>query len=375
MALASQELGSLQDQITPMIGTFVSFLLTGGLIVSGMCCVFLLIRGKNGTTKQHRFLCIYVIALLFAVVGYAISLFLSTGGVLILYLQSPRKAQQLPCTMTIPTYLCMMAVYALTDGLLVWRCFMICRGLHHSLLPNCRRIAWIFPACICILALVSACIAPGFQGRALYSELVLAAVILGIILDLYGTTLITATLLAHRRIVKSLSGTASTPQHLPIIAILLESAAINIPATVAVAVGVIIGDNFQFAVMPVVTTNHALGSVLIIYQVALGRAFGHRGEEEVGNTTQLVFQGCKGDGRGSSDNGGLVVLTTRITARKGKLDAVTQARLEGENQEIDLTIDESNDDLDEPIAAPTRRDFLQAQTVMSRYLADEGRFP
>ncbi|KAF9446008.1 hypothetical protein P691DRAFT_761994 [Macrolepiota fuliginosa MF-IS2] len=307
MALIPRELNGLHDGTMCMAEIFLCSLLAGSLITLGISCVILLAREKERMSKQHRLLRIYVIALLFLIVSLEVEIFLGTGSNVAPCFWSPRKVQEYSDLVMFLGYLTVLAVYALTDGLLVWRCFMIYRGLRHSLLANHGRVVWIFPACLLGLGLVAGCIACGvrLQYRALSDKFVSGAFASDVVLNLYATILITATLLRYRRTVKSLSAcTPSTPaQHLPIIAILLESAATNAPGAIVVAVGVGIREDYGVIFAPTVAMNQALTSVLIIHQVALGRAFRHRGEEEVKSMAPLAFRGCEGNGQGLSDHG------------------------------------------------------------------------
>ncbi|KAF9444849.1 hypothetical protein P691DRAFT_777988 [Macrolepiota fuliginosa MF-IS2] len=301
MVLISRELVNLYGMTIYMVDVFICSLLAGSIITLGVSCVILLARGKERMSKQHQLLRIYVIALLFLIVGVEVEIFLATG----ILLQPLHQAEPPFDTMMITLYLTILAVCALTNGILVWRCFMIHRGLRHSLLANYGHVVWIFPACLSGLGLAIGSIACGvhLQHWALNSKLVSAAFALDVVLTLYTTTLITATLLMYRRTVKSLpAGTSSTrTQPLPIIAILLESAATNIPGAIAVVVG--FGEKYGLIILPIVTVNQALTSVLIIHQVALGRAFSHQGEERVEGTAPLAFQGGEGNGQDLSGRG------------------------------------------------------------------------
>ncbi|KAF9443020.1 hypothetical protein P691DRAFT_809625 [Macrolepiota fuliginosa MF-IS2] len=73
------------------------------------------------------------------------------------------------------------------------------------------------------------------------------------------------------------------------------------PGTIAETVG--FGKNYGLIISPIVTMNQALTSVLIIHQVALGRAFSHQGEEKFEGTTPLAFRGSEGNMQDLSDRG------------------------------------------------------------------------
>lgn len=75
-----------------------------------------------------------------------------------------------------------------------------------------------------------------------------------IVLNIYATLFISTRLLLHRRMIMTrLGSTVSTAQHIRIIGILLESAAINLPVTVtcAVGAGVGIGSILEATMLPI----------------------------------------------------------------------------------------------------------------------------
>ncbi|KAF9447971.1 hypothetical protein P691DRAFT_760315 [Macrolepiota fuliginosa MF-IS2] len=297
-------LDSLYNQMSWTIGAFISSFLAGSLIPLGISCILLMTRGKERISKQHRYLCIYIVALLFFIILFEVEVFLVTAGVLILYPQSPHKAQVFLDVVMIVGYSTLAVLCALSDGLLVWRCFMIHRGLRHSLLAKYGHVIWIFPACLLGLSLVTGYMSAGMflRNRALSDKLGAVAFASNAVLNLYATTLITATLLIYRRTVKFLTGSA-TNEHLPIIAIFLQSAATNVPMTVAAAIGVWTGKNYGMVVGIIIVATQALTSILIIHQVALGRVFGHGGEEQLLGMTSIVFRRCEGNEQDSPDCG------------------------------------------------------------------------
>lgn len=116
---------------------------------------------------------------------------------------------------------------------------------------------------------------PHLQATALVSNTVL---------NIYATLFITIRLLDYRKTVMTLlGGKADTSRYLHIVSILLESAAINVPITIAAAVGIGLNALFGVIIAPVAIVGQAFASVIIIHQVAMGRAFGRRQEEELSN--------------------------------------------------------------------------------------------
>ncbi|KAF5349622.1 hypothetical protein D9756_008976 [Leucocoprinus leucothites] len=114
-----------------------------------------------------------------------------------------------------------------------------------------------------------------------------------VILNIYATLFITIRLFSYRKVVKTLiGGKADTSRYLDIVNILLESAAINVPITIAAAVGIGLGALFGVIITPVAIVGQAFASVIVIHRVAVGRAFNRRQEEEL---SQLVAQSSVSD--------------------------------------------------------------------------------
>lgn len=78
-----------------------------------------------------------------------------------------------------------------------------------------------------------------------------------LLLNLYATIFISTRLLLHRRAVKAhLGNSAPTTQHVYIVGILLESAAINIPVAAACAISIGSGRTLlESALLPVAVAN------------------------------------------------------------------------------------------------------------------------
>lgn len=75
--------------------------------------------------------------------------------------------------------------------------------------------------------------------RTVASALQATALASNILLNLFSTFYITIRLLLHRRmVIKYFGPEVPTPQHLGVVAILLQAAAINVPITVAGAIGI-----------------------------------------------------------------------------------------------------------------------------------------
>ncbi|KAJ3570555.1 hypothetical protein NP233_g4333 [Leucocoprinus birnbaumii] len=76
-----------------------------------------------------------------------------------------------------------------------------------------------------------------------------------------------------------------TSRYLQIVSIFLESAAINVPTTMIGAVGFAIKASFGTIIAPVAVVGQVFASIIVIHQVAVGRAFSRRREEEMKRLT------------------------------------------------------------------------------------------
>lgn len=82
-----------------------------------------------------------------------------------------------------------------------------------------------------------------------------AALASNALLNVFATVYISTRLLHHRRVVIACLGNdARTARHLHITAILLESAAINVPTTIVAAIGIASNLRFGSAVTPIAAT-------------------------------------------------------------------------------------------------------------------------
>ncbi|KAF9440156.1 hypothetical protein P691DRAFT_824277 [Macrolepiota fuliginosa MF-IS2] len=230
--------------LTRVFGMLVTALFSGGLITLGITCIFLL-SPKGVNVVRRRLRRTYIIVLLLANVGYQTTYFLdNTLGVM--YLLNPKKRQVL----RILAIICDVGhVDREYDG-----CgFLGCVG-------GGLGIAHLSTASIAL------------QTTAISSS---------ILLNLYTTIYIAVRLLLHRPMVIACVGKAAlTENYLPIISILLESAAINVPVTIAGAVGIAVNRLFGSVVLSIAVTCQSLASVLILLRVTLGRAIDQQCRED-----------------------------------------------------------------------------------------------
>lgn len=118
--ISQQTYDMLHPQLLLTTGYIVGILFTGGLISSGISCIFLLSTENGGKlSTQNRVLRLYVLVLILLVVGFEVATFLSSNGTVIFYFYSPSKTPQL--TVILGTLGLALAVVSgcLTDGVLV----------------------------------------------------------------------------------------------------------------------------------------------------------------------------------------------------------------------------------------------------------------
>ncbi|KAF9442324.1 hypothetical protein P691DRAFT_811029, partial [Macrolepiota fuliginosa MF-IS2] len=166
----------------------------------------------------------------------------------------------------------MVLIASLTDGVLVWRCYMVQRAFGHSR-SRLQNVFWILPLCLWVTTMVTGWIGvvTSFTPLAFGS----VALMCNVALNVFATTYIVARLVLQRRMSEVCFGPkAPTTQCLRIVAILVESATINVPTSLAAAIGVLMDHEFGGVLAFITICCQSFASVLIIHQVALGRALG-----------------------------------------------------------------------------------------------------
>ncbi|KAF9447974.1 hypothetical protein P691DRAFT_818493 [Macrolepiota fuliginosa MF-IS2] len=175
--------GLLPTTIANAAGAFT----TGTCFTLGVICLVLLSSQAAGPPKQRQWLQLYIVALILAVLCFFIAIFLLTNATAI-FLPQANTDDKLGIQLTIFSSATMVIIVYMTDGLLVWRCYMV----HQALMGRCSlfwsKIAWVVPA--------------GLRMTRIYFE-----------------------------------SKVSTARHNNIVSILLESAAINVPIAICAAVG------------------------------------------------------------------------------------------------------------------------------------------
>ncbi|KAF9440880.1 hypothetical protein P691DRAFT_767093 [Macrolepiota fuliginosa MF-IS2] len=139
-------------QLILSIGVFISALFTGGTIVLGIACLFLLSSDTRGFSKRSFLLRAYVVLLLLAVIGLEVAYFLATNSFAAFHVRSIGQlfSNSWTAMLGLLIGLTPAIVTGITDGLLVWRCYAVHQAFEQA--PSTwRNIFWIFPALLWIL--------------------------------------------------------------------------------------------------------------------------------------------------------------------------------------------------------------------------------
>ncbi|KAJ3570544.1 hypothetical protein NP233_g4329 [Leucocoprinus birnbaumii] len=273
----------MQNRLLITIGVSVGILLTGGLISSGTACIFLLSQDKHpDTLKQHRLLRVYIITLLLAATAFIVEEFILSNNLTEIFNSKSASNIESLRLLTFTINITPVFVAALTDGLLVWRCYMVQRLASCHSPKKWHKVFWILPGCFWFITIAAGYTAAPLllltRNRTLLfvaTMLQTTAFLSNAVLNTYATFFITIRLLKYRKAMMVHADSerkAETSRYLHIVSILLESAAINIPITIAAAVGIRLHELFSAVIAPVAVAGQALASVIIIHQVAVGRA-------------------------------------------------------------------------------------------------------
>jgi hypothetical protein len=261
------------------IGIFIGAVFTGGLITSGIACIFFL-STKNSMPRQSRCLQIYVIFLILMVLAFDTLVIITSNETTIFCVYTEEQAASMYDELGGFDIIFTIAVAALTDGILVrslsydstsalllltlffqvWRCFMIQRVLGRN--PSWwGNLFWVFPTCLWCITMCTCkndsrkrCTDGLFSpatsvtsifystltanGLQMASNLTAAAFVSNAVMNIYATTFLTSRLLSYRRMSKICFGEkAHTAHHIHLVNIFLQSAAINVPMSICAAVG------------------------------------------------------------------------------------------------------------------------------------------
>ncbi|KAF9445344.1 hypothetical protein P691DRAFT_273070 [Macrolepiota fuliginosa MF-IS2] len=175
-----------------------------------------------------------------------------------------------------------VVLFALTDGLLVWRCYMVQKAFTNGKFAGWQCICWIIPLIFWITfigvgmatVITSKPMAPLPQRVDPLSDILLVtAASCNTLLNLFATTNIIVRLLSHRRAMIASFGRESSMSRFPlkIVGILLESVVINLPVSITIVVYTAVAYEIGFMVVQIAVLLQSCSSILVIYQVAMRR--------------------------------------------------------------------------------------------------------
>ncbi|KAF9447970.1 hypothetical protein P691DRAFT_760314 [Macrolepiota fuliginosa MF-IS2] len=278
----------------PALNTYLPFaiadisgaLFVGAFITLSTICIILLSLKTGGTSKQRRLLQLYIVTLIIAVIGFFISDFVLTNVSTIFNPHTEEDGLLLVRKLVIPVDVFQTIVIFMTDGLLVWRCYMVREALMgQSSESFWGKISCGIPACLWFMSVVTGVITCTRLEQALPTAILF---IFNALTNICGTAFITIHLLRHRQMARICFGDEAPTdrKYHNIVGILLESAAINVPVAICAVVGSIITMtqnltpiNWQI-VYSISVPSQAFATVLVILQVALGRVIGQRAHED-----------------------------------------------------------------------------------------------
>ncbi|KAF5357065.1 hypothetical protein D9756_006523 [Leucocoprinus leucothites] len=227
------------------VGLIVQALLTGGLLTLGVMCLSLL--SETPSHGKDRELSVrptawkwFILVLLGMNISYLTIYCLTFVGTVM--------GEAVSWILEVLLYVGAMLTLCLTDGVLVWRCYMVTNALGPRV--KFQKLFWIFPLCIYLVTVVTGLTGPIYTlmpGRHddrniphLWAALSLST---NAVLNVYAVVFISIRLLTYQRLlirarlaVNSGVPQASQPTPAGIIQILFESAAINVPLALAAAV-------------------------------------------------------------------------------------------------------------------------------------------
>ncbi|KAF9445801.1 hypothetical protein P691DRAFT_830567 [Macrolepiota fuliginosa MF-IS2] len=283
-------------QMALSIGITIGAIFTGGTIVLSISCLFLLSSNTGGSSKRNLFLRAYITALLLAIIGLELAYLLAANSFAVFHVHSiVELAKRQGSVLSLFISITPVIVIGITDGLLVWRCYAV-HQVFEQTPSRWRNIFWILPALLWLLNMgtnvflpnlydsSSTCVVSGILAAPIAQLPLVYAVTLisNIVLNTYASLFIAVRMLQYRRImIRCIGAGAPAARYVYIVGLLLESAAINVPVAFAAAIGLCVpGTIFGPAMGPVVGSGQALASILIIHQVALGKAFDQQKERE-----------------------------------------------------------------------------------------------
>ncbi|KAF9447966.1 hypothetical protein P691DRAFT_781625 [Macrolepiota fuliginosa MF-IS2] len=206
----------LRSTLPLVIGDVSGAIIIGACLTLGTICLVLLSPRTRGPAKQRHLLQLYIVALIVAVIGYFVSVFLANHARAI-----PHITEKVLYGLNVG----MSIIIWMTDGILVWRCYTVHNALTGHSSSFRGIIPWMIPAGLWVVSFVTSHI----------PAVVLAAS--NALTNVYGTAVIIIRLLQYRRMARlSFGGKVPLGRYNSIMSILLESAAINVPVAICTTV-------------------------------------------------------------------------------------------------------------------------------------------
>ncbi|KAF5362143.1 hypothetical protein D9756_002547 [Leucocoprinus leucothites] len=229
-----------------------------------------LLNGSARPSRQHKVLSSYIILLLFVNLVAAIVNFISSQFCFILAIH-PMQDRAMQTILGYFKHSMPLTLATVTDALLSSEWPGASPGLKIKCLWAHSPVLLDHHAC----ALSSG-------SRSLMTILACTSLGMNVLLNLYTAIFITYRLLRHRNAtISSLGDRARTGRHLHMIGIVLQSAALNVPVTIAALGGMVSGNSSSSILSPIAVTCQSLSAVLIIHQVVSKKAIDVQNEQRI----------------------------------------------------------------------------------------------
>lgn len=247
-----------------LVGLALSSICYGILLLLGLLCFIALWRGKDskGGSRTRLGLKIYItLTVITATVAEAWEVVVTTTGVLDMFCTSMRLMPRNPYVGKIDVVFFIMN--CLTDGLLVWRCYVLATGL------GGKRwlVAWIAPLVIYVALLVTGPVLLSNPPAGVVNGLVTAQIAISLFLNVTISTSILSLLFRYRNMVTRVFGKDSGKVYLNTMTILVESASLIVMMDVFV-IATVRGNIGGYVSFQMWVHVQPIASFLIIYQIA-----------------------------------------------------------------------------------------------------------
>ncbi|KAF5357059.1 hypothetical protein D9756_006525 [Leucocoprinus leucothites] len=254
---------------TLTVGLVIQALLNGGLLTLGIMCLSLLSETPNhGKDRESRVRPKawkwFILVLLGMNIFYLTMYCLNFVGTIM--------GEAVSWILEALLYACPMLILCLTDGVLVWRCYMVTNALGPQV--KFQQLFWIFPLCVYLVTV------GGHNDLSIPHLWAVLSLSTNAVLNVYAAAFISIRLLTYQRLITRARLTVDTrapqtPQPSPagIMQIFLESAAINVPLALTAAV-VIFGSDWilSTSLACIGVPCQSFATILILHQVASGKA-------------------------------------------------------------------------------------------------------